>query len=494
MRTVTRITLARWIPTETVVAAFGDGGEENVIWLDAGAQADQPGAAPRDGHPHRSYLGWGSRVLRADVQDPSSVDRAWAEVSASQSPPRLDADPLGWWGWIGYGVGASLLAPGDPAWASRLGDPDHPDLALLDVDRALVFDHDAGLVELVVLGEPGEHAAWVDRLVTWWQDDSVVPPSPPSDPAPAVAEWADTGHDYLDLIERCQAAIRDGDAFVMCLTTSVSVPGIRDDDLEIYRRLRRSSPAPRACFLRLEGVSFLSSTPETFLTVDRAGLVTSMPIKGTRPRGLDDDADRALVDELAANPKERAENLMIVDLMRNDLSRISVPGGVEVTELFGVHTYEHVHQLISTVRARLRPGLTGVDVVRATFPPGSMTGAPKHSVVGMLAEWEAAPRGIYSGAVGRFGLDGSLDLSVVIRSIVLDRAARTARIGVGGGITASSVPLEELEEIRTKAAALLAVLGAGGQAQAPLESTVDGPLAAPLTRPSHSSSSSSVAA
>jgi anthranilate/para-aminobenzoate synthase component I len=469
MRTVTRITLARWIPTETVVAAFGDHDSDNVIWLDAGAQADQPGAVPRDGHPHRSYLGWGSRVLRASVQEPHSVDRAWEEVSASLAHVRLDADPLGWWGWIGYGTGAALLAPGDQAWAERLGDPDHPDLALLDVDRALVFDHDTGLVELVVLGEPGEHAAWVDRLLSWWHAaDAGSLPLPP-DPAPAVAHWADSGHGYLDLIERCQAAIRDGDAFVMCLTTSVTVRGIREDDLAIYRRLRRSSPAPRASFLRLEGVSFLSSTPETFLTVDRDGLVTSMPIKGTRPRGGDEVSDRALIDDLAASPKERAENLMIVDLMRNDLSRVSVPGGVEVTELFGVHTYAHVHQLISTVRARLRPGLTGVDVVRATFPPGSMTGAPKHSVVGMLAEWEAAPRGIYSGAVGRFGLDGSLDLSVVIRSIVLDRAARTARIGVGGGITASSVPLEELEEIRTKAAALLAVLGADAHAQAPVE-------------------------
>lgn len=451
--------MTRWIPAETVIARLDQGGDENVVWLDAGAQADPSGSAPLEGHPRRSLIGWGSRVVRASVHEPGSVDDAWRTVSASLSQKRQDADPLGWWGWIGYGVAAYLLAPGDAGWADALGDPSHPDLALLEVDRALVFDHDAGTVELVLMGE--ENAGWADGLTGWWAtaDDR---PLPEPGPAPrSRAEWADTGHGYLDLIARCQSAIRDGDAFVMCLTTSARVHGVAEDDLTIYRRLRRSSPAPRASFLRLEGVSFLSSTPETFLTVDTSGLATSMPIKGTRPRGADRVDDEALIDDLAASPKEHAENLMIVDLMRNDLSRVAVPGSVEVTELFGVHTYEHVHQLVSTVRAQLPPEVTAVDVVRSTFPPGSMTGAPKHSVVSMLARWEATPRGIYSGAVGRFGLDGSLDLSVVIRSIVLDPATRIASIGVGGGITASSVPLEELDEIRTKAAALLAVLGAG---------------------------------
>ncbi|BDZ50943.1 hypothetical protein GCM10025867_31840 [Frondihabitans sucicola] len=455
MRNVTRVTLGRWIPAETVLARLGDRGD--VVWFDAGVEGDARLASPRDGHPRVSYLGWGDEILLASAKEPGSLEAAWRRVSDDAAQRAQDHEPLGWWGWVGYGAGADLLAPGESAWAQALGDPAHPDLALLAVDRALVFDHDAGLVELVV---DGDHTEWVAELLAWWSSDSEGMPPAPGTSRPRVAEWADSDERYLDLIANCQAAIHEGDAFVMCLTTSVSVRGVDEDDLVLYGRLRRSSPAPRACFLRLGGVSLLGSSPETFLTVDPSGVVTSAPIKGTRPRDADPRVDAGRVGELRTNPKERAENLMIVDLMRNDLSRVCVPGGVEVTALFEVHSYEHVHQLVSTLSGRLRPGLTGVDAVRATFPPGSMTGAPKHSVVRLLSAWETAPRGVYSGAVGRFGLDGSVDLSVVIRSIVLDVSTGTATIGVGGGITASSVPLEELAETRTKAAALLAVVGA----------------------------------
>jgi para-aminobenzoate synthetase component 1 len=158
--------------------------------------------------------------------------------------------------------------------------------------------------------------------------------------------------------------------------------------------------------------------------------------------------------------KERAENLMIVDLMRNDIARVSEIGSVEVTSLLAVESYAQVHQLVSTVRGTLRDGLSGVDAVAACFPAGSMTGAPKRNATVILDELEQRPRGIYSGAFGYFGLDGRIDLAMVIRSIVMDGLGAT--VGSGGGITALSDPLEELAEVRLKAAALLAVLGVEG--------------------------------
>jgi para-aminobenzoate synthetase component 1 len=197
----------------------------------------------------------------------------------------------------------------------------------------------------------------------------------------------------------------------------------------------------------------LGASPESFLAVDAGGVVSSSPIKGTRPRSSDPDEDARAADELRGNEKELAENLMIVDLVRNDLTRVAAPGTVAVTELFAVRSYRHVHQLVSTVTARLAPGRTALDAVETTFPAGSMTGAP-----------EGRPRGVYAGAVGRLGLDGTASLAMAIRSVVVERATprRPARatVGVGGGITSSSVPSDELAEVRLKATALLRVLDA----------------------------------
>jgi para-aminobenzoate synthetase component 1 len=463
---VSRIALDRWIPAERVVESFGE--REDVLWFDAGVESDEQGVLPREGHPERTLVGWGSELLQASAVDPGALEAVWDRVAADTSGERGDEDPLGWWGWVGYGAGAGLLEPGDAQWAEALGDPEDPDVSLLRVDRALVYDHAQGSVTLVVRGD---HRPWAAQFVAWWAGVAAVERAPKPSPVAqvdrvAVAEWADSGSHYLELIARCQEAIREGDAFVVCLTTSVSVREIPDDDVTLYGRLRHSSPAPRAVFARLGGISLLGSSPETFLTVSADGVATASPIKGTRPRGENPVADERLAHELRDSEKEHAENIMIVDLLRNDLGRVAVPGTVEVTSLVATRSYTHVHQLVSTIRARLRPGVTGVDAVRATFPPGSMTGAPKHSVVGLLSRLEAAPRGVYSGVVGRFGTDGSVDLSVVIRSIVFDAASRVARVGVGGGITSSSVPLDELAEIRTKAAPLLDVLGAFEAVQA----------------------------
>ena len=259
------------------------------------------------------------------------------------------------------------------------------------------------------------------------------------------------------MIASCQASIAAGDAYQLCLTTSVTVEAA-PDPVETYLRLRASSPTHHGALIRLGDISLLSASPEQFLSISPEGVIESKPIKGTRPRGATPAEDEALAAELVTSDKERAENLMIVDLMRNDIGRVSEIGSVEVPSLLEVESYAQVHQLVSTVRGRLSSGLSPMDAVVACFPAGSMTGTPKSSAVRILDALEGHPRGIYSGAFGYFGLDGRVDLAMTIRSIILKPSGAT--IGAGGGITALSVPAEELAEVKLKAAALLEALGA----------------------------------
>ncbi|MFC5859369.1 anthranilate synthase component I family protein [Agromyces flavus] len=258
------------------------------------------------------------------------------------------------------------------------------------------------------------------------------------------------------MIGECQAAIVRGDAYQLCLTNRVDVDA-SPDPVAAYLRLRRSSPSHHGGFVRFDDVALLSASPEQFLLVERDGTIATKPMKGTRPRSGDPATDLALRAELSASEKERAENLMIVDLMRNDLGRIAEVGSVQVPSLLEVEEYPHVHQLVSTVTARLRHPLTALDAVRSAFPAGSMTGAPKLSAMTILHGLEQGPRGVYSGAFGCLGADGTADLAMVIRSILLTPSG--ASIGTGGGITALSDPDEEVEETRVKARALIAVLG-----------------------------------
>jgi para-aminobenzoate synthetase component 1 len=189
-------------------------------------------------------------------------------------------------------------------------------------------------------------------------------------------------------------------------------------------------------------------------------VLRTRPIKGTRPRGESDELDRALIAELVESAKEQAENLMIVDLMRNDLQKVCETGSVSVTGLFEVETYSSVHQLVSTVEGTLREGADGVDALAACFPAGSMTGAPKHRAVTLLAEWESGPRGVYSGCFGWWRLDGSMEWAMTIRSALFSENG--IDIGVGGGITWSSDVDQEIKEVGHKAKRLLEALGISG--------------------------------
>jgi anthranilate/para-aminobenzoate synthase component I len=423
---VPRRALPRWIEPEAAYRAL-DPEHPGIVWSDRSRDAASP----------VSFLG----VARDDA-DLLVLTGAVAPVEVA---PRLRErqgghhDPhLGWWGWFGYEGGEVALGL-DPHAAES------PAAAFLFAGRGLLFDHAAGTVTAVALDDDFRWLAPLGRAV------AAARPV-----RGGRAGWRHGRAAYLERIAACTDAIRRGDAYLLCLTNQLHVDlAGRPDAVAVYTRLRSASATRFGGIVRIDAWTLVSGTPEQFLRIDRDGRATTSPIKGTRRRGGSPAEDLALAEELRMSEKERAENLMIVDLMRNDLSRVSAVGSVEVTRLFDVETYPTVHQLVSTVQADL--AVDGLDAVVALFPAGSMTGAPKRSAMQLLHDLEGGPRGIYSGAWGRIGADGTVDLAVVIRSAVLGPDGAT--VGTGGGITILSDPDEEWREIETKASAVLAALG-----------------------------------
>jgi para-aminobenzoate synthetase len=256
-------------------------------------------------------------------------------------------------------------------------------------------------------------------------------------------------------VAECRRLLGDGETYEVCLTDRFRAPASADP-LVAYRRLRRLNPAPFSAYLRLGDADVLSSSPERFLTIGSDRWVEARPMKGTAPRDADPAVDARLAAELQTSPKTRAENLMICDLLRNDLGSVCEIGSVSVPELIAVESYETVHQLVSCVRGRLRRHLGPAECVRACFPPGSMTGAPKRRTMEIIDALEGEARGVYSGAIGYFGLGGGCDLSVAIRTAVVDRESTT--VGAGGAIVLDSEPEAEYEEMLLKARAPLRAL------------------------------------
>ncbi|KZX22720.1 aminodeoxychorismate synthase component I [Rathayibacter tanaceti] len=344
-------------------------------------------------------------------------------------------------GFVGYlGYELKELVGAGPSRRSEV-----PDAGFAWAPSFLVFDHRSRRAWRHDVATGGAVPHPPAPIAAVEEPDAQYTPGP----VPEAAVNLRDGHRaYVSKIEEAKRLIRDGESYEVCLTNSATAPAPADP-LEAYERMRSVSPVPYGAFLELPGLAILSSSPETFLRIGADATVVTRPIKGTRPRGPDPVADQRLREELASSRKDRAENLMIVDLVRHDLNAVCEPGSVTVPSPFEIQSFPSVHQLVSTVVGVRAEGVSSVDVVRSCFPPGSMTGAPKRRTMEIIDRLEGAARGPYSGALGWFDHSGAITLSVVIRTVVVtgDRAT----FGVGGAITALSDPEDEFEETLVKA-------------------------------------------
>jgi para-aminobenzoate synthetase len=417
--------------------------------VDAGEVAVQRGGV--DTVEHKSIFDMLDRELaRCAIEPPEEIERGLVG---------------GYVGYLGYECKADCGSP-------NVHSSDMPDAAMIFANRVVAVDHAKGRTYVMALGREQDTDA--DRWLEVAADVVAGAIAEPPEPRPLAPPMDYGGHvtfecgrgrrRYLADIARSQAELAAGESYEVCLTDQISTDA-SPEPLELYRQLRRSNPAPFSAFLRLGERAVVSSSPERFLSVDRDRVVQARPIKGTISRCEDAEEDASRRAELAEDEKTRAEHLMIVDLLRNDLGRVCDVDSVRVPDLMVVEPYATVHQVVSTITGHLEEHRTAAECVRACFPGGSMTGAPKERTMEIIDDLEDEARGVYSGAIGYFGADGSTDLSIVIRTIVM-RPGRTT-IGAGGAIVMQSDPEDEFDEILLKARAPMAaiartVTGSGG--------------------------------
>ncbi|HEY6223206.1 MAG TPA: aminodeoxychorismate synthase component I [Gemmatimonadales bacterium] len=416
--------------------------------------------------------------------DPLEVVRALLREHVAPAVPGLPPFQGGAAGYIGYDWGAGLerIAP------ARFDDLAIPDCMLGLYDWVIAWDHQVRRAWLISTGMPAsgadrarraaERGEFVLARVTGDRGPRDAAARRPSRPAPRGPEpplyelsgaagirsnFSRAG--YLDAVRRVVEYVFAGDIFQANLSQRLQCP-IVGPPLALYRRLRQRNPAPFSAFLDFGELVIASSSPERFLRISPdTRLVEARPIKGTRPRGLGPEHDAALGQALTESEKDRAENVMIVDLLRNDLSRVCRPGSVHAPELFALEHYATVHHLVSTVVGELDAGFDAVDLLRAAFPGGSITGAPKVRAMQIIAQLEPTQRGVYCGSIGYLSVTGALDTSIVIRTYLV--LGDDVYFQVGGGIVADSDPEQEYRETLDKARGLIAALGDAHEGRTP---------------------------
>lgn len=338
-----------------------------------------------------------------------------------------------------------------------------PDCYLIKGDRTIAFDHQKREIYLLYVGpkeEDNQAKEWfkniekkinnLPQLTIKKNNQNYINQEPNQ-----KLHFTRNKQDYLNNIDTCFEKIKQGESYEICLTNQINLPPIQNP-LEYYCHLRKENPAPYSAFIRCDDTTIICSSPERFLHLDKQGWLESKPIKGTLRRGNSEEEDWQLQQQLSLSEKEKAENLMIVDLLRNDLGKICEIGSISVPKLMAIESYSTVHQMVSTVRGKLKPGVSPLDCLKYIFPGGSMTGAPKKRTLEIIDQLETEARGIYSGSIGFLSFNGTLDLNIVIRSAIVTKEKTS--IGVGGAITALSDKEEEFEEIKLKAQALLRIL------------------------------------
>jgi anthranilate synthase component I len=399
----------------------------------------------------------GEIVETLDCPDPL----AWIEAFQSRYrvPATGEGLPRFIGGLVGY-FGYDTIRYIEPRLA-RCPNPDpldNPDILLLVSEDVVVFDNLAGRLYLITVVDPAVERAYAraqQRLDEWVEQlragHSLYAPrraTPPADETEFVSDF--TQHGFETAVERIQDYILAGDCMQVVPSQRLSAP-FRAAPLDLYRALRGLNPSPYMYFLNLGDFHIVGSSPE-ILTRLEDGLLTVRPIAGTRQRGATEEEDQALEAEMLADPKERAEHLMLIDLGRNDVGRVCATGSVRLTENMAVERYSHVMHIVSNVTGRLRPGLTALDALRATFPAGTVSGAPKIRAMEIIDELEPVKRGVYAGAVGYLSWSGNMDTAIAIRTAVLKDGV--LHVQAGAGIVADSIPEKEWEETMNKGRAL----------------------------------------
>jgi len=448
------------------------------FWLDSSqrdAQRARFSFMGDDAGPNAKLISYRSRSRQLEIRRGAETESRVQSIfdflrdempRLSPGGPALPFDFRGGFvGYFGYELKGELEG-------EHGADAATPDAQWILADRFIAFDHLEQRTWIVCLDRPplsDANQAWIEdahRLLARLSSSS---PPARGDAAAALSslDWRLNLNDYRNLVVRCQQEILQGETYEVCLTNQLCGSG-DVAGLDVYRILRARNPAPYAAFLKTSEVTVLCASPELFLQVAPDRTVDSRPIKGTARRGATSAEDAEISQRLQADEKTRSENLMIVDLLRNDLNRVCELGSVHVPGLFEIESYATVHQMVSTIRGKLREDLTAVDCVRSVFPGGSMTGAPKIRTMKILDALEGSARGIYSGSIGYLSFSGSAKLNIVIRTIVC--ANDGVSIGSGGAIVALSNPEAEVSEIVLKAKAQWDALRAAG---APLGALIE---------------------
>ncbi|HEU5300415.1 MAG TPA: anthranilate synthase component I, partial [bacterium] len=405
----------------------------------------------------------GGRVetRQADVLEVAREILGRHRLVADPSLPRFSGGAVGYFGYDLVRLWERL--PAQPADDLAL-----PTCYLAVADTVVIFDHVRHTMKIVanaLVDDDGgvayrQAVEKVERLY-----ERLRSPLVPPNGAGRVQPVMDTDMPvagFLSAVERAKEYIRAGDAFQVVLSRRFSMGLDGVDGLDIYRALRTVNPSPYMFFLDFDGVKIIGSSPELLVRLED-GVVETRPLAGTRPRGATEADDLTMEAQLLADEKERAEHVMLVDLGRNDVGRVSAYGTVKVTDLMQVERFSHVMHIVTDVQGRLRPGLDAVDVLRACFPAGTVTGAPKVRAMEIIDELEPVARGPYAGAVGYFSFSGSMDTAITIRTIVM--AGGRAYIQAGAGIVADSVPEREYVETVNKAKALVRAIERVGRAR-----------------------------
>jgi anthranilate synthase component 1 len=395
----------------------------------------------------------GRETLNEKADDPLAFVEKYLQRFRVATDPRLPRFCGGLVGYFGYDT--VRYVEKRLADAQKRDELGTPDILLLVSEEIAIVDNLSGKLSLVVYAEPGKPGAWaaararLAELLAKLRAPVSLPESAPVASEPAVSGFGQAA--YHKAVERAKKYIFEGDIMQVVPSQRMSKP-FHASPLSLYRALRALNPSPYMFCFNFGDFHVVGASPEILARLE-GDVVTVRPIAGTRRRGATPEEDAALADELLADAKERAEHIMLVDLGRNDAGRVAQTGSVRVTEQMVIERYSHVMHIVSSVEAKLKPGLGAIDVLRATFPAGTVSGAPKVRAMEIIDELEPVKRGIYAGAVGYLGFHGNMDVAIALRTAVIKDGH--LHVQAGGGVVADSDPEAEWQETQNKARALL---------------------------------------